>query len=605
MQTSNWYSITMKHGVGNVTMSKSEKKNISDKSEDVRVLTPIDWHSINWNKVDKAVAKLQVRIVKAQREGRYGKVRSLSRIMTRSFSAKATAVKQVTGNKGGNTPGVDGIVWNSPTKKAAGIGELVQRGYKAKPLRRVYIEKSNGKKRPLGIPTIRDRAMQALYLLALDPVAECTADKSSYGFRKKRSCADAEEMCFRTLCRKTGPQWILEGDIKGCFDNISHEWLLSHIPMEKRILQQWLKSGFMEKNSFYRTEDGTPQGGIISPVLANMTLDGLEDLLFQLFKREGMQNYQKTWGKRRLNYNPQMNFIRYADDFIVTCRNKDLLQNEVKPAIEEFMRERGLTLSPEKTVITHIDDGFDFLGFNIRKYNGKLFVKPSLKSIRKIKSGLREIINQNKTVPAYVLIEKLNSKLRGWCNYHKHVVSSDIFGAVENYCWQRLWRWAVRRHRNKGKVWIHDKYFCRIGNRSWIFFGQCPNGQKRYIFLPTKIKIVRHIMLNKNANPYDPAWKEYFELRDETEVKNSLQCTKLVKRLWLKQKGKCAHCGTILNTGAEWGVYANSNHIHHVQPRKENGTDEINNLVLLHSNCHCAEHANCDKYVPGDNYEAL
>jgi RNA-directed DNA polymerase len=588
-----------------INMEKSEKTNINEKSEDVRSSKLLDWQAIDWHKVDKAIAKLQARIVKAQEERRYNKVKALSRIMTRSFSAKATAVKQVTSNKGAKSPGVDGITWNTPQKKTEAIGELEQKGYKAKPLRRVYIEKSNGKKRPLGIPTMKDRAMQALYLLALDPVAECTADKSSYGFRRKRSCADAEEMCFMALSRKSGPQWILEGDIKGCFDNISHDWLLANIPIEKRILKQWLKAGYMDKNSFYRTEDGTPQGGIISPALANLTLDGLEELLFRLFKWEGMQNYHKTWGTKRLKYNPQMNLIRYADDFIITCRNKDLLEKEVKPAIEEFMKERGLTLSPEKTLITHIDKGFDFLGFNFRKYNGRLFVKPSKRSIKKIKTGIREVITQNKTVPAYVLIGKLNSKIRGWCNYHKHVVSSDIFCSLEHYCWQRIWSWSVRRHRNKGKRWIHDKYFCKVWNRSWVFFGDCPNGQRRYIFLPTKIKIVRHIMGKKEANPYDPKWREYYDMRDRVSVGQSLQCTQMVRKLWMKQKGICPMCNTRLNTGAEWGVYESYNHVHHIRERQDGGGMNFENLVLLHDNCHNTKHAVDRKNVPGDNNEAL
>lgn len=234
------------------------------------------WHDINWLTVQGDVKRLQTRIVKAVQEGRWGKVKALQHLLTHSFSGKAFAVKQVTENKGKRTSGVDHQLWcNSPRKRTA-VDELKQRGYQPSPLRRIYIPKADGNKRPLSIPTMKDRAMQALYLLALDPIAETTADPNSYGFRKRRSPADAIEQCFGMLAKKDSPVWVLEGDIKSCFDQISHEWLLAHIPMDKSILHKWLKAGFMEEKMLYRTEAGTPQGGICSPVLANFALDGLE-----------------------------------------------------------------------------------------------------------------------------------------------------------------------------------------------------------------------------------------------------------------------------------------------------------------------------------------
>src|SRR5438128_5855973 len=237
------------------------------------------WHAIHWQAVNQEVRRLQVRIVKAQQQGKWGKVKALQHLLTHSFSGKALAVKRVTENQGKRTSGVDGEIWKTPQKKAEAIETLKQQGYHPRPLRRVYIPKSNGAQRPLSIPTMRDRAMQALYLLALDPVAETTADPNSYGFRTARGASDAIEACFIALCRNDRAEWILEGDIRSCFDRISHEWLVAHIPLEKTILKKWLKAGYLERHRFHPTEEGTPQGGIISPVLANRTLEGQERLL--------------------------------------------------------------------------------------------------------------------------------------------------------------------------------------------------------------------------------------------------------------------------------------------------------------------------------------
>lgn len=299
------------------------------------------WVQIDWAQCELKVRRLQERIVKATQEGRHGKVKALQWLLTHSFHGRALAVKRVTHNQGKNTPGVDGAIWSTPASRYKAIDTLRRRGYQPQPLRRVYIPKSNGKLRPLGIPTMKDRAMQALYLLALLPVAETTADPNSYGFRPKRSTADAIEQCFTVLARKIGPQWVLEGDIRGCFDNISHAWMLTHIPTDKEVLKKWLKAGFMENRTLFPTEAGTPQGGIISPTLANLTLDGLERLLKETFRKKVI---------RGQCYRPKVNFVRYADDFIITGRSKELLEDEVKPLVEQFMSARGLQLSPEKNL---------------------------------------------------------------------------------------------------------------------------------------------------------------------------------------------------------------------------------------------------------------
>jgi len=251
----------------------------SDKTDCALETGYSNWNFINWKKVESSVRSLQLRIAKATREGKTGRVKALQWMLTHSLGAKLLAVKRVTENKGKRTPGVDKIRWKTHIQKLTAAKSLVRKDYRAMPLRRLYILKKNGKQRPLGIPTMKDRAFQALHLLALEPVSETLADKSSYGFRRNRSCHDALERCFIHLSREDSATWIMEGDIKGCFDNISHQWLLQNIPMDKKVLQQWLKAGFMENLKLFPTVDGTPQGGIISPTLANMTLDGLENML--------------------------------------------------------------------------------------------------------------------------------------------------------------------------------------------------------------------------------------------------------------------------------------------------------------------------------------
>jgi RNA-directed DNA polymerase len=372
-----------------------------------------DWHSINWSSCHIEVKKLQNRIVKAIQENRWNKVKALQRLLTHSFSGKALAVKRVTENQGKRTPGIDKELWSTPQAKSKAITSLNERDYKPLPLRRVYIPKSNGKKRLLGIPSMKDRAMQALYLVALEPIAETTGDKNSYGYRLKRCTADAIGQCFIALGTKRSAHWVLEGDFEGCFDNINHQWLIDNIPMNKKILQKWLKSGFMEKNVFYETKAGTPQGGIISPVLANMVLDGLESIINERFKPKRNKKVINTFG---------VNLIRYSDDFIITGKTKELLHNEVMPLLEKFLLERGLRLSKEKTKITHIDDGFDFLGQNIRKYKGKLLIKPAKQNIKTFLDKIRSVIKENQTLKQQELIGNPNNGLSS----HQATVHSNL-----------------------------------------------------------------------------------------------------------------------------------------------------------------------------------
>ncbi|MDR1207904.1 MAG: group II intron reverse transcriptase/maturase [Holosporales bacterium] len=531
------------------------------------------WHSINWAPCYENVKKLQARIVKAIKAGRWNKVKALQHLLTHSFSGKALAVRRVTENRGKKTPGVDGAIWSTPACKYAAILSLKSKGYKPMPLRRVYIPKANGKMRPLSIPTMKDRAMQALYAMAFDPIAETLGDGCSYGFRKARSTADAIEQCFLIMAGKDRPQWILEGDIKGCFDNISHDWLLANIPMNRTILKGWLKAGFMERKVFNPSGNGTPQGGIISPTLANMTLDGLQKFLLERFPK------RRTNGRE----NMKVSLIRYADDFIVTAKTKEILEEEVLPLIQAFLRERGLELSQEKTKITHIDEGFDFLGQNIRKYKGKMLIKPSKKSVLKFLESTCAFIKKNRTTPQHELINALNPKIRGWCEYHRHVVAKKTFSNVEYKIWKTLWKWACRRHPGKNKSWIKNKYFIRDWNRDWCFVTQNQGPQKNgnklvRLFPPSHVPIERHVKIKQDCNPYDPEWFPYLKKRSDLRTIRSLK-RKALEQVWRHQSKECPVCKQPITADTDFDV-------HHIVKKSEGGNDSPSNLMLLHINCH-------------------
>ena len=541
------------------------------------------WQLIDWEQAIRIVKKLQRRIVKAVKAGNWKKVRDLQRLLNNSTAAKALAVRRVTENKGKRTAGIDKVLWQTPESKAKAISNLASKGYKAKPVRRVKIRKTNGKWRPLGIPTMKDRAMQALYLLALDPVSETLADWNSYGFRPFRSCADAIRRCYRLLYRKESPTWILEGDIKGCFGNISREWLMDNIPIDKGILNQLLTSGYYEKQSFFPTKDGTPQGSIISPTLANMVLDGMEDAIDQALNIKHRVKHGRYLNPYRIH------LIRYADDFIITSTDKDVLEQKVKPIIQKFLSERGLTLSEEKTHLTHIDDGFDFLGQNIRKYKGKLLTKPSKKSIKSLLKKIKEVIHKNRTVKAVQLIYQLNPIIRGWAIYHRHIVAKKTFYYVDYKIYWMIWKWAKRRHPNKNTAWVLRKYYTSYKGTTFTF-----HAYDEKLLIPLvkagNVKIQRHTKIRGGANPYDAKDELYFENRSDRSMINKLDGRKLMIRLYKRQDGRCLHCNQKITKQSGWNA-------HHLTPKHLGGSYTAKNLVLLHPVCHRQVHARHIQFV--------
>ena len=469
----------------NSTTDKTER--LKDKNT-----LAIKWETMDWTQVQKDVNRLQTRIAKATVKGDMNKVKRLQYLLTHSFHTKAYAVKKVTSNKGKNTSGVDKKLWSTSASKMKAVLSLTDKHYRAKPLRRVFIEKKGKKKkRPLGIPTMYDRAMQTLYALALEPVAEATGDHISFGFRKGRSAKDACEQAFGVLARRCSPKWILEGDIKGCFDNINHDWLLENIPMDKKIMKRFLKSGFVYKNNLFPTDTGSPQGGAISSLYANMTLDGLEKLIQDKYHRNSIGNIENHYRAKT-----KVNLARYADDFIITANTKELAE-KLKETVSAFLKTRGLLLSEEKTVITHIDDGFDFLGWTFRKFKDKLIIKPSKNSTKTlIRKCSTIILKEGKAATQFELIRRLNQVIRGWTNYHRHVVASQAFSHINNTIYLLLQQWAKHRHPNKNTRWRLNKYWHEKDGKRWLFMSDDYS-----LINLRRIKIIRHpkLQISKNA----------------------------------------------------------------------------------------------------------
>jgi RNA-directed DNA polymerase len=563
----------------------------------------VEWNKVDWRKLEIRVYKLQKRIFRASSRGDVKAVRRLQKTLMRSWSGKMLSVRSVTqDNQGKKTAGVDGVKSLTPVERLALVKKLALKG-KAMPTRRVWIDKpGTDEKRPLGIPTMYDRALQALVKLALEPEWEARFEPNSYGFRPGRSCHDAVEAIFCVIKQKA--KYVLDADIAKCFDRINHRELLKKLntfPTLKRQIGTWLKSGVMDGKKLFPTSEGTPQGGVISPLLANIALHGMEERIKQFAETLDLKN---NYGNQRCKRDKRKNLslIRYADDFVILHEDLTVVQR-CKEIISEWLDGMGLELKPSKTRLAHTlyehdgqGAGFNFLGFNIRQHpagkystgnttNGeplgfKTLIKPSKEKVKVHYDRMVEVIERHKAASQAALIAHLSPIIRGWANYYQTVISTETFSKLGMMVYKKLKSWAEHRHPNKSKGWIANKYWQSIDGDNWVFATRQEGENPMRLLKHTETEISRHVKVKGEASPYDGNLV-YWSTRMGKHPEVSITVATLLK----KQKGKCAHCNLHFTEQAVMEV-------DHIIPKSQGGKNEYKNLQLLHRHCHDKKTAN-------------
>lgn len=547
----------------------------------VTVKSPMNgWKDIPWKKIERNVFKLQKRIYQASLREDHRTAHKLQRLLMKSRGGRLLAVRKVTqDNQGKKTAGVDGVKSLSPKQRMA-LSQALKVEGKAQPVRRTYIPKpGTTETRPLGIPTMKDRATQALVKLALEPEWEARFEPNSYGFRPGRSCHDAIAAVFMNV--RFRPKWVLDADIAKCFDRINHEQLLHKIhtfPALRRQIRAWLRAGMMDQGELFPTEQGTPQGGCISPLLANIALHGLEHEIVRSFPK-------------RKNFTPPQ-VVRYADDFVVLHQDRAVIE-QCQEIVEQWLKPMGLELKPSKTRVAHTLErseeppGFDFLGFNIRqhpvgKYRSgrnprkkplgfKVVIKPSATAVRRHLQRIRDVLRMHRSSTQEKLIKTLNPIIAGWCRYFSVGSGRKTFSKLQEVLFHMLWGWALRRHPHKGRKWIADKYWRHNDGKGWKFQPRgLPDRLSRH--WDTRCRI--HVKVAGSRSPYDGDWVYW-----STRLGRNPMIKKRVAGLLKAQKGKCRRCGLYFRAD-------NRLEVDHTIPRSQGGKDVKKNLQLLHRHCH-------------------
>jgi RNA-directed DNA polymerase len=551
----------------------------------------LDWDAIDWRAVEDDARRLRQRIFTASQAGDLKKVRNLQKLMLRSRSNALLAVRRVTElNAGRTTAGVDGELVLASQVKAELAAWLPRHwaSWRPWPVRRVFIPKANGKLRGLGIPVIVDRCFQALTTTALEPEWEARFEPRSYGFRPGRGCQDAIQAAYVTArgktCRRT---WVLDADLTAAFDRIDHEHVLGQLGgfPARELVRRWLRAGVIERGQFTATERGSPQGGVISPLLMNVALHGMEQAAGVRYLTTGTNAGTAVAGSPVL--------VRYADDLLALCHSRQQAE-QVKARLAVWLMPRGLAFNEDKTRVVHLDDGVDFLGFNIRRYRGKLLIKPSTAAVKRIRKRLAAEMKALHGANAQAVLIRLNPIIRGWSAYYRHVVSSRIFNELDYYMWKLAYKWARRSHPRKSKRWITARYFgaFNLARRDRWVFGNAETGAYLVKFVWTKI--VRHVLVKGWASPDDPALTDYWAARRR---RTSPPLDRLGLRLLMAQHGRCPLCTDLLlhadrepQTPAEWEQWLKTvrkatRRQAIIAERRPSVSDQRATLQLIHTHC--------------------